>query len=80
MTPNEIQYSDNSRRCKFLGLEIERLTGQLNYQKKSLQMHFIGETEEELHITMVQLERLWGEQIDLFFEIKKENELITNNA
>jgi hypothetical protein len=80
MTANQLEYNYNAKRCKLLGLEIEQLTTELYYHRNASYLHLIDDVEQRLRDKRITLETLWSVQIDLFFEIRKENELITNNA
>jgi len=66
------RYQDNAKKCKSLHLQLDMLYAELAYYKE---LYKISETQAmELKIIGVkgQLNSLWHKQVDLYFEINKQ--------
>ncbi|KIO75602.1 hypothetical protein TH53_19890 [Pedobacter lusitanus] len=72
----QILYNYNAMRCKDLGSEIEELNKVFCYHKHAFHLECLSELEESIRNKRIELSLLWDKQVDLFFVIKSENELI----
>jgi hypothetical protein len=73
MTDNQLQYSYNAKQSKILCLQLERLLEDADFNEKCLNVHSHEICIYQIKEIEAELDKIWDEQVDLFFKIQLEH-------